>query len=123
MVDALLNRSTTPLDPNTESATYADARGSSRDAIMLDVRFADGRIVSFNYAYFVRMEYRPGDSIELRFGDASVLIEGRRLGQLRQSLSEHRRREIKEDTEAEDGLKSEEDSHIERIEIQEKKED
>jgi hypothetical protein len=113
------------------SSENPDVRTNSREGIMLDVRLANGTIESFNYSYLTRIRYTPGDSIELVFGDVKrhtnegvrVQIEGRRLGHLRQSLAEHRRRFIQEGTEAEDGLKPEEEPHIDRIQIEERKDE
>jgi hypothetical protein len=90
---------------------------------MLDIRRADGKIVSFNYAYFTRLDFEPGDKLVLCIGGTRIRVEGRRLRDLRQSLSEHRRRYIQEGTEAEEGLKPEDEEHIERIEIEEKGEE
>jgi hypothetical protein len=70
---------------------------------MLDIRLADGRIVTFSYAYFARMDFTPGDTLSLRLPGAVVRVEGRRLARLREALAEHRARFIQEGTEAEEG--------------------
>jgi len=116
MLNGLLNRDAGSGDGRSENP---DSRPDSRGAVMLDIRKADGRIVSFNYAYFTRLDYEPGDKLVLTFGATKVRVEGRCLDKLRQSLAEHRRRFIQEETEAGEGLKAEHMECVEAIEIQE----
>jgi|SRR5579883_1381632 hypothetical protein len=42
-----------------ETDAYKKARERSGEALMLDVIFSDGRIVSFPYAYLLRVEFLP----------------------------------------------------------------
>jgi hypothetical protein len=92
----LLNKR--PPAENPESAAsreaFQEARPRSREDIMLDIRLADGRIVTFSYAYFARMDFTPGDTLSLRLPGAVVRVEGRRLARLREALAEHRARFI-----------------------------
>jgi len=108
-------------EPEVEEARESQqtARPHSREALMLDVIRADGSIESFPYAWLARIKYQPGDTITLRFGTNEISIEGRNLSRTRELISEHRMRFVREDTEMEHGLKSEEAPHIERIEIKE----
>jgi hypothetical protein len=124
-VETILKSSAISADASDAESrdVYQEARPRSREDIMLDIRFADGRIVTFSYAYFTRMEYQPGDTLRLWFGGAEVEVKGRRLARLRETLAEHRARSIQEGTEAEEGLKPEDAAHIERIEIQEESEE
>jgi hypothetical protein len=109
-------------EPEEEEAraTFQEGRARSREAVMLDVRLADGTVVSFPYAYLTRLKYVPGDTLILRFGADEVRVEGRNLARLRDAISEHRARFIQEGTEAEEGLKPEEAAHIGRIVITER---
>lgn len=112
-------------EPEVEEAreTYQEARSKSREAIMLDVKLADGSIESFGYAYLTRAKYQPGDTMVLRFGKDTVTIEGRNLARLRDAVSEHRAKFIQEGTEAEEGLKPQDAAHIDKISITEGDED
>jgi len=112
-------------EPEVEEAkeSHQKARTRSREAIMLDVKMADGSIESFPYAWLARIKYQPGDTLTLRFGRNEISIEGRNLSHTRDLLSEHQARFIQEGTEAEQGLKSEDAPHIERIEIKERDEE
>jgi hypothetical protein len=107
-------------DEERARASFQEARARSREAVMLDVRLADGTVESFPYAYLTRLKYLPGDTLILRFGADEVRAEGRNLTRLRDALSEHRARFIQEGTEAEEGLKPEEAAHIGRIVITER---
>jgi hypothetical protein len=84
---------------------------------MLDVVFRSGSIVSFSYAYLTRIDFEPADRLALHFGDDVVVIEGRNLRNLREKVRMHKASEIQEGTDAEDALKPESASHIERIRI------
>jgi hypothetical protein len=87
---------------------------------MLDVRFRDGRIRSFNYAYLAEVSFVPGDTLTLRFSDGAVIIaEGRSLAKYRQQIRLHRADEICESTEAELELETEGLSQVEKISITE----
>jgi hypothetical protein len=118
-VDDILNRAaTTDSTPHVEGRdAFQEARTRSRDCVMLDVRLASGAVESFNYAYLVRVSYKPGDRLRLQFGNTAVQIEGRRLARLREMVAEHRCSAISEGTDAEEGLKPEDAPHIESIEI------
>jgi len=99
-----------------------DALKETRPAIptpMLDVIFKDGRIASFNYSYLQRVDFEPGDSIWLRFADATVVvIEGRNLRRIRHQIRLHRADEIQEGRENEEILKGENEPHITTIKIE-----
>jgi hypothetical protein len=108
-------------EPDEEEAmdAFREARAKSRESLMLDVRFTDGTIESFDYASLRRMKYYPDGKLMLRFGRDEVRAEGKNLERLRSAISEHRARFIQEGTEGEEGLKPEDAAHIERIVITE----
>jgi hypothetical protein len=108
-------------EPDEEEAfeAYQEARAQSREAIMLDIRLADGRIFSFPYLSLRKAKYDPAGFIVLRFDGDEVTAEGRNLHRLRDAIAEHRARFIQEGTDIERGLKPEDAVHIERIIIAE----
>lgn len=120
-VNKYLRSPLTHNEPDADEAmnAFQEARAHSREALMLDVRFTDGTIESFDYASLRRVRYRPDGSLVLRFGRDEVAAEGKNLQRLRDAISEHRARFIQEGTEAEQGLKDEDAAHIERIVITE----
>ena len=120
MVEKILQHTGPRHEPEVQEAkeSHQSARPQSREAVMLDVRMANGTIESFPYAWLSRIRYKPGDTLSLRFGDNEISIEGRNLSKLRDIVSEHRARFIQEGTE-EEGLKPEDAEHIERIVISE----
>lgn len=107
-------------EPEVEEAmdAYQEARARSREALMLDVRLTDGTIESFDYASLRRVKYRPG-TLTLCFGGEEVVAEGKNLQRLRDAITEHRAKFIKQGTDAEEGLKAEDAAHIESIVIKE----
>jgi hypothetical protein len=85
---------------------------------MLDVIFRDGRVASFSYSYLRQVDFEPGDSVRLRFTDATVVaIEGRNLRRIRNQIRLHRADEIQEGSESEGELRKEDELHIARISI------
>jgi hypothetical protein len=106
-------------DENDAAEAFQEARARSREALMLDVRFADGTIESFDYGLPKRVTYKPDGTLILRFGKDTITVEGSNLQRVRQAVTEGRARFIQEGTEAEEGLKPEDAAHIERIEIAE----
>jgi hypothetical protein len=86
---------------------------------MLDVRFADGTIESFDYSLPKRATYKPDGTLIMRFGRDTITIDGSNLHRVRQAITEGRARFIQEGTEAEKGLKPEDAAHIARIVITE----
>ncbi len=97
-----------------------DAVKDTRPAIptpMLDLVLRDGRVESFSYAYLTRVSFDPKGRLVLYFGDDTVSIEGRNLGDVRQKVRLHKADEIQEGVEAEGALKPETAAHIERIDI------
>jgi hypothetical protein len=98
---------------------FQEARAKSREALMLDLRFTDGTIESFDYGSLRRVKYHPDGTLVLRFGKAEVTAEGKNLDRLRDAISEHRARFIQEGTETELGIKPEDAAHIDRIAIEE----
>jgi hypothetical protein len=112
------NEPEAPDDPDVREAfgEVRAPRSRGREALMLDVRRANGQCHGMTYAYLIRVDYEPGDLLKLHFADAVVQIGGRRLEALYRLL-EHRVDAIQEGTDAEEGLKAEDASHIDRIEL------
>jgi len=108
-------------EPDAEEAfdAFQEARSQSREALMLDIRLASGRIVGFPYSSLRKTDYLPTGTIVLRFDKDEVTAEGKNLLRLRELISEHRARFIQEGTDIERGLKDEDAVHIDRIEITE----
>lgn len=106
-------------DEKGAADAFQEARARSREALMLDVRLADGTIESFDYGLPKRVTYKPDGTLILRFGEDRITVEGSNLQRVRQAVTEGRARFIQEGTEAEQGLKPEDAAHIERIVIEE----
>ena len=85
---------------------------------MLDVRLADGTVVSFDYSHLGKAKFLPG-KIVLRFGRDEVTAEGKNLLRLYSTITEHRARFIQEGTDEEEELKAEDAPHIDKIAIRE----
>jgi len=121
VVEQFVKKTAPRHEPDEEEAmdAFQEARAKSREALMLDVRFTDGTIESFDYASLRRVKYHPDGTLILRFGRDEVTAEGKNLDRLRLAISEHRARFIQQGTETELGIKPEDAAHIERIEIKE----
>lgn len=106
-------------EPDEDEAldAYQEARAQAREAIMLDVRLADGTVVSYPYSSLRRAKYCPSGVLMLRFDKDEVTAEGKNLLRLRDLIAEHRARFIQEGTDIERGLKPDDAVHIERIAI------
>jgi len=120
MVENLLSR-TPRHEPEVEEAmeAYQEARARSRDTAMLDLRFLDGTVESFSYAYLTRVRFVPGDTIAMRFGKDEVHITGRNLKRLCETITEQRTRFIQEGAESDEALKADDAPHIDTISITE----
>jgi hypothetical protein len=104
---------------------YDEARVRSRDSLMLEFRFANGRRAGFSYVGLTETDFEPGEeseTITLRFGDANVVVNGQAMLGLYEKLLDQRARYIQEGTEGEEGSRPQDDPYVERIEI-ERKED
>lgn len=128
-VDRLLGKTHPRHEPEVEAGGIRDAfdedaipKSRGRAAIMLDLRKANGQCYGMSYAYLTRIEFDPGDRMKLHFAGEVVQIQGRRLRPLYQRLLEHRVHAIQEGTDAEEGLKPDEATHIERLDIIKQKE-
>lgn len=109
-------------EPEVEEAeerALKDIRGAVPTP-MLDFAFRDGSVRSISYAYLADVAFVPGDTLTLRFtSGALVVIEGRNLARLRQSVRLHRADEICESSESELMQDGQGLSHVERIQITE----
>lgn len=112
-------------EPDAEEAkdAYENAHAVSREALMLEIRLANGEMVSFPYFALRMARYLPKGVIELRFDGNRLIAEGRNLLRLYESIVQHRQRFIQEGTDIERGLKDEDAVHIDRILITEAKEE
>ncbi len=117
-------------EPETEQAQIRDAfeevrapKTRGREGITLDVRLADGRCSGFSYAYLIRADYVPGDTVCLHFAGSDIVIEGRRLSGLYRRLLDHRVEAVQQGTESEEGLKPDDAAHIDDIKIYNKEEE
>lgn len=124
MVERVARRQRPELEPEVEDRNATDAYGEvraprarGREALMIDVRKADGSCYGMSYAYLGRIDFTPGDIVRLHFTDAVVQVGGKQLKALYKRLLEHRVEAIQEGTEAEEGLKPDEAPHIDRIEV------
>lgn len=108
-------------EPETQEAldAYDKAHAISREVLMLELRLASGKIVSFPYAALREAVYSPEGIIEMRFDAKQVTAEGRNLHRLHESIIQHRQRFIQEGTDIERGLKDADAEHIDRIVITE----
>lgn len=108
-------------EPEAEEAERAlkEMRGAVPTP-MLDLVFRSGKVRSFSYAYLSELEFEPGDTLTLKFtSGAAVIVEGRNLARLRQSVRLHRADEICECSESELGIEGEGILQVERIHITE----
>lgn len=129
-VEKFLGNSSPRHAPETEGPEVRDAyeglrtpKTRGRAGITLDVRLADGSRSGFSYAYLLRTDFVPNDTIRLHFAQAEVVIEGRRLSDLYERLIDHREGAIQGGTETEEGLKPADAAHIDRITINNKEEE
>lgn len=106
-------------EPEVEEATLKEAR-LAIPTPMLDVVFRNGKIRSFNYAYLSEVEFKPGDTLTIKFTTgAEVVVEGRGLTRHRQQVRLHRADEIRECSESELALQGDGVSQVESIHITE----
>jgi len=108
-------------EPNEQEAfdSFQEARSQSREALMLDIRLSNGRIVSLPYSSLSLSDYLPDGTLLLRFGKYQVTAEGRNMLRVRELITEHRARFIQEGMDIERGTKDADAVHFERIEITE----
>ncbi|MBV9505036.1 MAG: hypothetical protein JO323_08545 [Acidobacteriia bacterium] len=68
-------------EPTEEEAmeSYQEARAQSREALMLDIKLASGRIVSLPYSSLEMVDYLPDGTLLLDFGRRRVVTEGRNM--------------------------------------------
>jgi hypothetical protein len=108
-------------EPEVEEAerTLKEMRGAVPTP-MVDLGFRGGKVRSFSYAYLSEVEFEPGDTLTLKFtSGVTVIIEGRGLGRLRQSVRLHRADEIRECQDSELGIENEDITQVECITITE----
>jgi hypothetical protein len=116
----LRNAPSPPAEDAKDAAdTYQEARARSREAFMLELRFTDGTLVSFDYSHLAKSKFLPEGKIVLRFGRDEVTAEGKNLRRLYSTITEHRQRFIEEGTDEEEKHKSEDAHHIDKIAIRE----
>ncbi len=104
-------------DESEAQDAYAQAHAISREVLMLEIRLANGDIVSFPYSSLRKARYLRTGVIEMRFDDDLVVAEGRNLLPLHETIIRHQLRFIHEGAGIERGPNDEDAAHIERIEI------
>jgi hypothetical protein len=106
-------------EPEVEDAIEAfdEARARSREAFMLELRFKDGKIRSFDYGHLRESEFLPQDKLIFRFGGKEVRAEGKNLRGVFTGITEHRLRFIQEGTDEQEAAKPEDAPHIDKIEV------
>ena len=115
----ILNKVSPRHEPEVEEATLKEAR-LAIPTPMLDVVFRNGNVRSFNYAYLSEVEFKPGDTLTIRYSTgAEIVIEGRGLSNHRQKVRLHRADEIRECSESELALQADGVSQVESIYITE----
>lgn len=108
-------------EPEVEEAerTLKEIRGSVPTP-MLDFAFRSGDLESLAYAYLKRVRFKPGGTLILEFTTGeTVVVDGRNLERLRQSVRLHRADEIRESSETELMQDRQEVFQVERIQITE----
>jgi len=71
----ILNKVSPRHEPEVEEATLKEAR-LAIPTPMLDVVFRNGNVRSFNYAYLSEVEFKPGDTLTIRYSTgAEIVIE------------------------------------------------
>jgi len=119
-IQQLVDAANVKHEPEVQAATesYDEARARSREAPMFDIRFADGRIKSFDYSHLGESDFLPEGKIILRFGRKEIVAEGKNLDRTYTKITEHRLRFICEGTQQEEKHKPEDAPHIDTITIQ-----
>jgi hypothetical protein len=90
MTDSIFNRLASRVDETSarrgdETETTEDfqsfgwLRGIRDRALMLELRFRNGNIVSLGYPWLERAEFDPSEGIVLQFGGRSIRITGNHL--------------------------------------------
>lgn len=125
LLDRLSGRSSQDPPGREESVreSYDGSRPNSEDDLMLDIRLSDGSRCALSYGTLLKIEYSPADQLTLAFAIVTVVIQGRKLLPLYDLLRRHRAKFVQEGTDAEEGLKPENASHIDNIHFETTKED
>jgi hypothetical protein len=112
-------------EPEVQAAidTYEEARAKTREAPMLEMRFADRRVACFDYGSLEEAWFLSDGKFTLRFGRKQIIAEGKNLRRLFDTIIEHRQRFICEGTGDEEASKPEDAAHIDKITIQRVSED
>ncbi len=113
---------TTPRhEPEVEEAerSLKEMRGALPTP-MLEFVFRNGKSRSFGYSFLKEVGFDPGDTITLKFvGGEEIVIEGRGLTRLKQSVRLHRADEIRECPDGELGIEGDDTTQVECITITE----
>jgi hypothetical protein len=104
-----------------KAEAYDEARVRSRDNLMLEFRFADGKRSGFSYVGLSETDFDPGEEFEtitLRFSNANVIVNGQALAELYEKLLDQRTRFIQEGTGSDQDSRSQHTPFVERIQIE-----
>jgi hypothetical protein len=119
MLRDILEKARPKHEPEVEEAGLKEAR-LAIPTPMLDIVFRTGLVRSFNYAYLSEVEFKPGDTLTIKFTTgAEIIVEGRGLTRHRQQVRLHRADEIRECSESELALHGDGISQVESIHITE----
>jgi hypothetical protein len=104
-------------EPEVQAAmdAYDEARARSRAAPMLEIRFREGSIRTFDYAQLAETEFVDEGRFILFFGRKQIVVAGKNLRRTHTTISERRLRSICEGTQEDESLKPEDAPHIDSI--------
>jgi len=116
-IQKIVDAATPKHEPEVQAAmdAYDEARAKAREAPMLQIRFADGRVGCFDYASLSEAWILSEGKFTLLFGKKEILVEGKNLRRKFTTIIEHRQRFICEGTDQEEEDKPEDASHIDKI--------
>jgi len=105
------------LDQDNKSKFYAIEKQTGFQALMLDIKFANGNFQALPYSFITKITFNPSIAIEIFTTEEKCKIEGRNLIQIYNQLLKHRVTFIKE-TESEFDDTEESECYIEKISIE-----
>lgn len=107
----------TLLEQDSKNKFFGIEKQTGFQALMLDVRFANGNFQAIPYSFITKIIYDPSISIDICTTEDKCSIEGRNLEQLYNQLLKHRVTFIKENENEFDDVE-EKECFIEKIKIE-----
>lgn len=77
--DANIDHAEVEMDPIDVGGCFGYLRGIRERAVMLQLRWIDGRVLAVPYGWIERIEYAPEHGIKLTLAGLSISIQGVRL--------------------------------------------